>query len=389
MCVKPAGRGFSPLDEALALIPGRLSPALAGNVAHLGVAMPFAQACGVLARLSGVHLSQASLRRTTLALGQATDAVEAGAVAVLEEGQSAALAGPRRQQVSVDGAMLPLVGGTWGEVRTVTVATLVPAAKRGEADRANALSYFSRLTDAANFTRLATLETHRRGTSLAGEVAAVNDGAEWIQEFVDTHCPNAVRILDWSHAAAYVHAVGHALDDSACGAWCQSHLSELREGEPANVLVHLRALLEELPLSHPARAQAVQSIGYLSKRLPQLQYRAFIAASLPIGSGIAESANKLVPQARCKGAGMHWLAANINSILALRCALLSGRWDATLAFAIAQLRLEACNTRQLRHIRRRPRRPRPIRPPRIQNGRPTPHHPWKRFPAVSPKHAKL
>ncbi|HLG61735.1 MAG TPA: ISKra4 family transposase, partial [Ktedonosporobacter sp.] len=41
---------------------------------------------------------------------------------------------------------------------------------------------------------------------------------------------------------------------------------------------------------------------------------------------IAESGNKLVVQARLKGAGMHWDRQKVNAMLALRTTLCSGRW---------------------------------------------------------------
>jgi len=52
-----------------------------------------------------------------------------------------------------------------------------------------ALSYFSRLSDAQEFTRAAQVETARRGTETAGIVCAVMDGAEWLQPFVITIAP--------------------------------------------------------------------------------------------------------------------------------------------------------------------------------------------------------
>jgi hypothetical protein len=58
------------------------------------------------------------------------------------------------------------------------------------------------LTDSASFGELATLEIHRRGIEAAGSVAAVVDGAEWCQTFIDLHAPEATRILDFAHAAS-------------------------------------------------------------------------------------------------------------------------------------------------------------------------------------------
>jgi len=72
----------------------------------------------------------------------------------------------------------------------------------------SALSYFSRLTSSSSFGELATLEIHRRGVETAGRVGAVVDGAEWCQTFIDLHAPQAVRILDFPHAAEYIEAIG-------------------------------------------------------------------------------------------------------------------------------------------------------------------------------------
>jgi hypothetical protein len=58
-----------------------------------------------------------------------------------------------------------------------------------------------------------------------------------------------------------------------------------------------------------------------------MQYPLFQAQGWPIGSGIAESANKLVVEVRLKGAGMHWARASVNPMLALRNAVCNDRWD--------------------------------------------------------------
>ncbi len=37
------------------------------------------------------------------------------------------------------------------------------------------------------------------------------DGALWLQGFVDLHCPEAIRILDFPHAVGYLHALGETM----------------------------------------------------------------------------------------------------------------------------------------------------------------------------------
>ena len=57
-----------------------------------------------------------------------------------------------------------------------------------------------------------------------------------------------------------------------------------------------------------------------------MQYPQFQAQGWPIGSGIVESGNKLVVEARLKGSGMHWADAHVNPMLAIRNMICSDRW---------------------------------------------------------------
>jgi hypothetical protein len=73
------------------------------------------------------------------------------------------------------------------------------------------LSYFSRHSEAHDFTRLALVETHRRGVETAQRVIAVTEGAEWLQGFIDFHRRAAVRILDFPHVAEDVAQAGRVV----------------------------------------------------------------------------------------------------------------------------------------------------------------------------------
>jgi hypothetical protein len=69
-----------------------------------------------------------------------------------------------------------------------------------------------------------------------------------------------------------------------------------------------------------------EKVAYLCRRQEQMQYAQYQADGWPIGSGIAESGNKLVVQARLKGAGMHWERTCVNAMLVLRTTLCRDRW---------------------------------------------------------------
>ena len=72
-----------------------------------------------------------------------------------------------------------------------------------------------------------------------------------------------------------------------------------------------------------------KKLQYLSTRTAQMQYPTYQAAGWPIGSGMVESANKLVVEARLKGAGMHWKPEHVNPMLLLRNAVCNDRWEET------------------------------------------------------------
>lgn len=298
---------------------------------RLCVWMPFARAQELLADLSGTTVSPSTARRQALVAGAALVSAETAATEwILEAAPEPTAAAVAHQLVSIDGAMVPLRGGEWAEVKTIAIGT-VGNGKDGE-PKATDLSYFSRLADHTAFTLQATLETHRRGTERARRVTAVTDGAEWIQECLDVHCSTATRIIDWAHSSAYVSNAAAALfaEEVALADWRKVQLDELKHGQPETVVEELCRQLVALPPESEAAACVASSLVYLARRLDLIRYACFRARGLPIGSGCVESANKLVVEARLKGAGMRWCRSNVNPMLALRNAVCSeGRWADT------------------------------------------------------------
>ncbi|HEY4388928.1 MAG TPA: ISKra4 family transposase, partial [Ktedonobacteraceae bacterium] len=132
--------------------------------------------------------------------------------------------------ISVDGAMVPLLKGKWAEVKTVVVGE-IEVGKPGETAHSYHLSYFSRMQEATTFTEQASAELLRRGVDRAKQVCAVMDGAEWIDGFVDGQRPDALRILDFAHAAEYVSEIGQLAQGASIpltGNWLQTQLHTLK-----------------------------------------------------------------------------------------------------------------------------------------------------------------
>lgn len=212
---RPVGSVFSPLDEQLGLLSGGLSPRAEQTLVRLASWMSFEAAAELLTDLLGVQVSQATARRATLATGQAALTVCEAEQEWLQQQTPEPPKGTEKQVLSGDGAMVHLVGGEWVEVKTVALGE-VTRNKRGEVSTQQ-LSYFSRLADAASLEEAVLVETHRRGVERASEVCAVQDGAQWLQGLVDYHRADAVRILDFAHAAEYLNEIGEAVRAAEVG----------------------------------------------------------------------------------------------------------------------------------------------------------------------------
>jgi hypothetical protein len=390
---RPVGSGFFPLDEELALLPGRLTPRLQEGLVRLSTWIPsFAKAAAELAYFTQVHVSRETARRLTEAAGAVQVALETQAAAYVLEHQPPPPAGPEALTFSVDGAMIPLVNGQWTEVRTLAVGeVLAPrSTPGGPVCQTTQWSYFSRRSDSASFTEQASLELYRRGLETAGRVAAVVDGADWCQTFIEVHQPTAVRILDFAHAAERITAIGETVGAAGpllTGDERTRLLHALKHRGPTEVLAELRALRA----AHPTRDELATHVSYLEKRVAQLQYPLFQAAGWSIGSGSVASANKLVVEDRLKGAGMHWTAGTVNPLLALRNVVCNDRWDevwpqveAAQRWQQAAQRRARCRHRHARPVGRVSSTCPPSPPPRPQSApptgeqRPAATHPWRR-----------
>jgi hypothetical protein len=412
--VPPAKAAFSPLDEELELGPETFDPWLVESIVLLGTVAPFERVPLVMDRLLRMPVSVETARRLTEAMGRTQEKREDAEAERVRATLPMPEAGPAVQQLSLDGAMVPLVGGAWAEVKTLALGEVeqTTAADGSVQIKTTALSYFSRLTDAETFRELARGELYRRGTAAATVVCAVQDGAEWQQRFVDHHRPDAVRILDFPHALEHLGTAGRAVFGAGTAAfseWLGVQAHTLKHGDPADVLSALRTLDLAAAVDLEAARHRAEALAYFEKRRAQITYADFRQQGYPIGSGAVESANKLVVEARLKGSGMRWDRASVSPMVCLRDLLCSHRW-ATEWPAIWRAHLAASRRRPGRPGASTPDAPdtlppppttpdppapppqpalpppAPVPPPRVVDGRPTADHPWRK-PFFRSRHA--
>ncbi len=312
---------------------------------RLGAWMPFEKAAQFLFEMLGVFVSPATATRCTETAGAAYVQLQTEEADRIERTAPPAPKGADKIVMSADGAMVPLRQGEWGEVRTLAVGEVAQTKTDREKWHTKNITYFSRLVDSKRFEHLSLVEIQRRGLEHSPQVAAVMDGAEWLQSFTDYHCTKAIRILDFPHAAQRITQIGQALFGEGTpqsSQWIGDRLHQLKHQGPFELLNELR----QLQTQHPELILLNENLAYLEKRVRQMNYPYFQQQGWPIGSGMVESGNKLVVEVRLKGAGMHWQRTNVNPMLGLRNIVCSDRWSTEWPLIAQQLRQEAQKRRR-------------------------------------------
>jgi hypothetical protein len=310
----------------------------------------------------GGSMSPDSLRRITEGWGRQ---VEAQRQAAAERANAPAQRGESPQErripevkpisgqanVSTDGGRVLIRGEGWKEVKLTTISEVEvkPAAERptkgkGASRRAQdpwvelkEHSYQAGLWDADLMALHQYAEGLRRGIDHCQRLSSVNDGAPWIERITDLNFPEAVQIVDWSHAEGKLWAVSKAVfgEHSPKGKeWVEAQLDQLWQG-------NVRQVEAALQVFDPDQEQwpdeVHQAPGYFEGNRKRMRYDEFRAEGYPIGSGTVESGINTVVHHRMKRPGRGWVRSNGQPMLAALSELHSGRfdqaWKATLPLA--------------------------------------------------------
>ena len=236
--------------------------------------------------------------------------------------------GPAHLVAEADGTMLPIVDTSsapagadkrqhrrvrWQEARVVAA----------QAHGATTTHYDATLGDVAEAGARWSRAAGAAGRGVNTRIHAVGDGAP------GSPTKPAVRfgaagtyLLDLYHVCAYLAAVWPG--DKAT---FHRHRDALKAGRTDAVLTALRDRLEP-PDTPEAAAPARRALRYLENRRAQLDYPAALAAGLPVGSGLSESAHRHLLQARLKLAGAWWTQPHAHAMTQLRVCRANLRWDA-------------------------------------------------------------
>ena len=156
----------------------------------------------------------------------------------------------------------------------------------------------------------------------AARQVVIGDGAAWIWNLAAEQFPRAIEIVDIYHAkqhlcdaAKAIYGPGTDLADQ----WAKDRCAELDAGRLCAIVAALRIHVETTP-------EARKCIHYVFGNRHRMRYPQFRAKGLCISSGVVEAGCKQLGD-RLKRAGMRWTVAGANAIIALRCCILSGRFE--------------------------------------------------------------
>jgi len=176
------------------------------------------------------------------------------------------------------------------------------------------------------------LEALRQGIMHASQVVWLSDGARGLWRLFDERFTAYARgILDFYHAVQQLWKSAAAwLDGRTTQArrWFGWARHRLRHGNPDGVLADLADALEVEGLPDTARDTLRTVYAYLERHHDHIDYAAYKALGLPLGSGMVESACKWLIQQRFKGVGMRWSEEGFNHLLHLRLAWVNGSFEA-------------------------------------------------------------
>jgi hypothetical protein len=166
-----------------------------------------------------------------------------------------------------------------------------------------------------------------RGLGQAGRVAVLGDGAHWIWNIARINFPQAKQILDFYHACEHLTVLANALFPSNEGKVTKVVRKWVKWMENDKVL-HVAAEAQKLLPHHgPRRKTAVCEMGYFTRNAERMMYASFKKEGYFIGSGVVEAGCKTVVGKRAKQSGMFWRVYGAQSILNIRCSVMSDTYD--------------------------------------------------------------
>jgi hypothetical protein len=337
--------GFFPRDRDLGLEDGSESPGIQRMTALTASMVSFEEGSLLMKELAGVEINAKRVERCAKKIGAEVAADEKLHIEPLDPDSCL----PNSMCLSMDGTGIPVrpseVEGRSGKqpdspakTREVKLCVIWSADSRDEEGKPlcdpGSISYSAAIESAATrdtdehrseFAERVLREATRRRFAEASKTAVVADLAVWIWNIAQELYPSAEQIADRYHVKERLSTVGKdvfSAGSQQAKEWIKARWDELDAGS----LDDLQAAIQ----IHAADSEeARKCLGYLVNNRDRMRYPKFEAQGLCTSSGVTEGGCKNAIGTRLKRSGMHWTVRGAEAIIALRCCILSGRFQDT------------------------------------------------------------
>ncbi len=335
-------QGRFPDDERLDIVQTSYSPGVRRLMARAGSQTQFEQAAEDLRCYAGLHLEPREIERVAEEVGREVEQWLGKEQEQIRHtgGVTAApqLAANTKFYISFDGTGVPvrkseLVGrpgkqadgsARTREAKLGCVFTQVGLDKEGHPQRdPDSTTYVGAIESSTLFGWRMYAEAVRRGLDQAKTVIALTDGQRYNHTIVQTHFANAVHIVDLFHAYEHLTGIAQLLwgqEAKAPKAW----RNWLEAGDIPRLVAQAG---RQLPASTQSKKTLLQQLHYFEKNATQMRYAQFRQKKFFVGSGVVEAGCRTVIGERLKQSGMRWSVRGANAIIALRCCIMSGRFE--------------------------------------------------------------
>jgi hypothetical protein len=337
-------QGQSPRDKELDVVGKECSPGVRRMMATVGGESSFLRGRRQLQLLAGLEVTTKAVEREAEAIGRDIvhrELEKRNRVLQLEFPDILSAAVPL-MYIEMDGTQLPMVhaeligraGRNQGqpahsrEVKLGAVFTQATTDSEGRPIRDPvSTTYVGAIEAAELFGPHLYAEAWERGWDRARKKVVLGDGAEWIWNLANQHFAGALQIVDVWHARKHLWDAAAQLfpsNEKLRKSWAKKQIKKLNRGRVEAVVAELRNFPTRKPeLRELLRVEA----EYFERNRERMRYPKLRKQGLFIGSGVIEAGCKTVIGTRLKQSGMFWTVDGANAIIALRCTLLSGKFE--------------------------------------------------------------
>lgn len=320
---KKCGKSLIPLDKQLKIGRSSLSSGVDRITARIAAEAPFGDSKELLWELTGIRISKNTIRRTSEQIGKQIKTERGKKIQRLwEKPESKRMEmeqSSKKLIITMDGTMVNLSKEGWKEAKLGAIY---------DADgEKRETSYVGNLKKCEEFGKDLYAMAVEKGVEQTKDKAVIGDGAKWIWELKEEHCPDAIEIVDFYHASEKINEVAkitYGENNPKTLVWSDKQVEYLLKGKISEVKKSLIGLRTK---NKDTQEKIRQTIHYFEGNERRMKYPTYRRLGYPIGSGVVEGGCKHVIGARLKQAGMRWSREGAESILQLRIHILNNGVD--------------------------------------------------------------